>query len=146
MQKNSKVGVVIPATILVISFFMPWINFFISINAWDVIFHSQFIDSIFKYLVLLIPISGIMIVYGTVFNKENYLISKDILFKLPVLILCGIALTIVIEIGTSKRGFRNSDFVNFLKIFGIGFWVTVIASIVLFFLQPRTNQNKYFKQ
>ena len=136
MQSNYKTIIIIVATILFFGFFMPWFKFLLSISAWDIIFGrtSEYINSKIKYVILLIPATGLMIIFCAVFNNNNYPIPKRILFSLPLLIFIGIALDIVFEIDKSKRGFHNFGFENFLKIFGIGFWLTLITSAILPFL------------
>src|SRR5215813_8603964 len=96
MQANNKSIIITTAIILVAAFFMPWLKYFVNFSAWDMIFGEagQYIDTGFKYIAFIIPLSGIMIIYGCAFNNENYPISKVLLFRLPILTL--ITLTIAI--------------------------------------------------
>lgn len=137
MQTSNKSFVVIVAAVLVAAFFMPWIKFFVGISAWDMIFGDvgKFIDTGFKYLALLIPIAGALIIYGAAFNNENYPLQKRLLFAIPILTLAIIILTLATKISGSG-GRRGSDLAEMMeeglfKVLGIGFWLTLIASIIL---------------
>ena len=142
MQTSNKSIIIIVAAVLVAAFFMPWIKYFVSLSGWDMIFGEagQYIDTGFKYLALLIPIAGILIIYGAAFNNENYPVPKRLLFALPILTLVIIILTIVVKINESGGRLRSSDLDNIMQVLGIGFWLTLIASIILPNLQNGSTQ------
>jgi hypothetical protein len=140
MQTNNKSVIITLSAILVAAFFMPWVKFFVSLSAWDMLFGEagRYLDTGFKYIAILIPIAGALIIYGAAFNKENYPLSKQFLFLLPILTLIVIAVAIGAKIGDSGGRMRDSDVENVIKIFGIGFWLTLIASIILPFLNSQS--------
>lgn len=139
MQSNTKGIVVTIAAILVIAFFLPWITLFIGISAWDIVFGGigQYANTPFKYLSILIPVSGALIVYGAAFNGERYALPKGLLFLLPLLTLIALTLALVIRTNEYTRDMRMSDLNTITSVLGIGFWLTVIASIILPFLRSR---------
>lgn len=144
MQTNNKSIIITLAAVLVAAFFMPWLKFFVSLSAWDMIFGQvgQYVDTSFKYLALLIPIAGAMIIYGAAFNDENYPITKGFLFRLPILTLIVITIAIAAKIGEGGGRVRSSGLENLTKVFGIGFWLTLIASIILPFFQSQVSTKK----
>jgi hypothetical protein len=139
MQANNKSLIIIVCIALVAAFFMPWINFFIKISAWDMIFgdYSEFDSSSLKYIVLLIPISAILIVSGAASNKENYIISTRLLFKIPVVSLGIVILAILLSLNEDGERVRVSDLGDIFQVLGIGFWITLIASVALPFLHSQ---------
>lgn len=137
---NNKAVTIVASAVILAAFFMPWISIFgASINAWSILFGDvgKLVDTPFKFVALLIPFSAAMIIYGAAFNEEKYPLTKQILFLLPILTLIVIALVIGAKIGDSGGSLRSSDLENLFKIFGIGFWLTLIASIVLPFLNQQ---------
>lgn len=141
MQTNDKNIIITVAAALVASFFMPWITMFGSINAWDIVFGSagELLNTSFRYIAVIIPVSGILIIYGAAFNNGDYPVSRQLLFILPILTLIVIAIVIGAKISDSGGSMRGSDFENLIKIFGIGFWLTLIGSIILPFLGEETS-------
>ncbi|MEO6851920.1 MAG: hypothetical protein ABI166_14860, partial [Mucilaginibacter sp.] len=137
---NTKNASLVFAAILVAAFFMPWITLFMSVSAWDIVFGnlSQIIDSPIRYLAVIIPIVGIIIIYSAGFNKNHYPIQKSILFCLPIITLFIIAVIIINKIGASNAQNFNGDII---KIFGLGFWLTLISSIILTILGLNTQQQ-----
>lgn len=131
---QNKVLVLAISAVLVVAFFLPWIDYFTSQSAWDLILGntSKYIESSFKYTLLLVPISGVLIFYGSLLSEGSYVIRQKILFRLPILTL--IVITIVIAANISENASESVDFEKFIKIFGVGFWLTVIASALLAFL------------
>jgi len=139
MQTSNKSVIIILAAILIAAFFMPWLKFFVSLNAWDMIFGEagRFINPGFKYVTLLIPITGILIVYGAAFNEENYPVSKGLLFRVPILTLIVLIASFLYKLNDSGLPVRGSDLGDIIQIFGIGFWLTLIAAAILPFMQSQ---------
>jgi len=139
---SNKAVIIVVGAILVAVFFIPWITAFVSLSAWDMVFGNagDMIGSSFRYIAVLIPVAGILIIYGAAFNNENYPLSKSFLFILPILTLLTIGIVIGGELG--KGGGRigsGNDFNEILKVFGIGFWLTVICSVILPFLGQNSS-------
>jgi hypothetical protein len=138
-QSGNKALIIAFGAILVAAFFMPWISAFVSLSAWDMVFGDagKMIGSSFRFVVVCIPIVGILIIYGAAFNNGNYPISKSLLFILPGLILVMIGIVISSKLGLGE-GMSSNGSGEILKIFGIGFWLTLICSIILPFLGQAT--------
>ena len=140
MQASKKAAIIAVGAVLVAAFFMPWFDaVFIRLSAWDIVFGDvgQMLKTPVRFIAALIPTAGLLVIYGAAFNSENYPLPKQFLFLLPVLTLLAIAIIIYVETGDYGRLMRNIDFESFIKIFGIGFWLTQIASIILPFLRGR---------
>lgn len=137
MQNASKSIIIALASALVAAFFMPWFKIIVSLSAWDMIFGeiSKFNESTFKYITILIPVTGLVILYSIVLNNENYLIPKQILFRIPVVTIILIVLSISSKANDFGITFQKSEFESLVKNFGIGFWLTLVASIILSSLQ-----------
>lgn len=112
---------------------MPWIQILVSASAWDMVFGNigEYIDSPIRFIAGIIPLSAAIIVYSAAFNKENYPISKQLLFVLPLITLVVIFFIIINKIGATNFRFSDIKFDEFIKIFGIGFWLTLFSSFVL---------------
>ncbi len=146
MKTNESKGVtILVAAIVLAAFFMPWITFFgASINAWSILFGEVggLVNTPFKYVSLFIPISTAIIIYEEAFNDKKYTISKQLLLLLPILAFIIIALVIAAKINDSGGRIEGSDFGNLFKFFGIGFWLTLIGSIILPFLNQQQAVEK----
>ncbi len=119
------------AAALVISFFLPWISV-VNLSAWDLVFGlpGEFIGSSFRYITVLIPIAGLMILYAEALNKGRYGVSKWLLFFTPLFTLIALTVAIGIKIMESRRSF-DADLGDVLNVFGVGFWLTLIVAIAL---------------
>ena len=142
-QNNSngnKSVIIVAGAILVVAFFMPWITAIVSLNAWDMVFGTvgDVIGSSFRYIAVFIPISGVLIIYGAAFNNGNYPVAKPLLFLVPILTFIVILVVISNKVGSSGGG-SVTDLGNLTKAFGIGFWLTLICSIILPFLRQDSS-------
>jgi hypothetical protein len=144
MQNNNKSIIIIVSAILLVSFFLPWINFFVRISAWEMLFGKMvnYIDTDFKYIAVLIPLTSIIIIYCAAFNNEKYPISKGLLFIMPMLTLIVISMAIVFKIDSNAGRYGSADLESIIKVFGIGFWLTVISSFVLPFINSQSTTAK----
>jgi hypothetical protein len=142
MKSDNKNLVIALAAILLAAFFMPWLKFFVSVSAWDMVFGNvgDMIDSPVRYLAIIMPVSGLIIIYSAAFNNEKYPISKQLLFALPLITLIIIGIIIIGKIGESGNGgeIGNADVGELIKAFGIGFWLTLISSIILPFKSKKS--------
>lgn len=133
MQTNNKTLVVTLASVLIAAFFMPWITYIAGLSAWNLIFGqaSALINTDIKYLAILIPLSGVLIIHGAVFNNEIYSIPKKLLFQIPNITLAIIIIGIAFKVEENGNRVEKLDFERIFKLLGIGFWLTVIASTIL---------------
>lgn len=85
-----------------------------------------------KYLMLLIPISGVLLLLGEL-NNGNYFISRSILSWLPLLTLLYLLL-----VSPIIKGAAIGDVFKALgKGYGIGLWIALASSLVLAFYNPK---------
>ncbi len=137
MPANNKNLIITIGAVLIAAFFMPWIKIFINLSAWDLVIGdaSRIIDSSFRFITIVIPVTGLLVIYGAAFNNQNYPIVKPVLFLLPLLTLLVIAILIRTKLESDFGGITGSYIKQITQIFGIGFWLTLGASIVLPFLK-----------
>jgi len=130
---SSRITVISLALVLILSFFLPWIDTFIQVSAIDILFGSvsKQLESNFKYVILFIPISAGYIVFTELFNKGQYVFSKPVLFRIPFITALLILIVCSIEISKSNRGFRISDVERLIGALGVGFWIMFISAIVM---------------
>jgi hypothetical protein len=84
------------------------------------------------YILLLLPLSGLLLLVGGV-NNGNYILSRGLLCLLPL-----IAIIFILFVAPMIEGAKIGDiFKYFGKGWGIGMWVSVVASLVLAFYSPK---------
>ncbi len=87
-----------------------------------------------KYLILLIPISGLLLLIGE-FNNGNSILPRSILAILPLLTLLYIMIAKPLIDGAAI-----GDIFKMLgKGYGIGMWIAIGASLLLAFYQPKAK-------
>jgi tetratricopeptide (TPR) repeat protein len=127
-QDNNKAIIIALCIALLIGFFTPWLRIFINLSAYDMVFGTagDIINSPLRYIVVTIPILSVIIIYSIAQNEPPS--SKPFLFCLPLLVLIVISILICYKIGGDNLNNLNGDII---KVFGIGFWLTLISSIIL---------------
>lgn len=133
---NKKIITIVSGSILVAAFFMPWIKAFVSLNAWDIVFGTagEFINSSLRYVLVVIPISGVLIIYSAAGKNSLTTKFKSLLTILPLLTLIFVGIVIVNKIDANWGGVSSREFREISNLFGIGFWLTLLCSLVLPFL------------
>lgn len=132
---NRKILTIILAVVLIASFFLP-LGASGSTSAFDVVQLPSFGNSIeailMKYLWLVMPLSGIMLLIGAL-NKETYFLGRGIWAMLPLLAL----LMLLIGIPMMQGAAIGDIFKMVTKTYGIGVWLALVASLVLAIYWPR---------
>lgn len=85
-----------------------------------------------KYLILLIPITGLLLLIGELGN--NYFLGRGLLSWLPLLTLLFLLIINPLINGTKI----DYIFKALGKGYGAGMWVAIISSLVLAFYNPRS--------
>jgi hypothetical protein len=142
MSFKNRMAVSLFAILLLIGFCLPWIGSFAKLNGWDIIFGDRIIrvSTNYKYILILVPTSGLIIFLMSLSNKNYNWISEMILW-IPIVIIITLV-TLVLLLTTKGTGFSNSIMKFLLKISGIGFWLCLIAALALP-LQKTKKKRKF---
>ena len=123
---DRKTLTIVLAVALLAGFFLPWGGG----SGYDLV--SAKGGDWKKYIIVLIPLSGLLLLVG-VLNKGNYMLSRGLLTWLPLLaVLFYIILRPMIDGAAIGDIFKTIG-----KGYGAGLWVTIVASLVLAFYNPR---------
>jgi hypothetical protein len=130
---DKKILTVILAIVLIGCFFLPYMSFMgMSASGYDAVFSGGGGDWK-KYILLLIPVSGVMLLIGAL-NNGNYILGRGIWAWLPLLtviyMIIGQPLIDGEAIGNIFKGLGKG--------YGIGLWVTIGASLVLAIYNPKS--------
>jgi hypothetical protein len=85
-----------------------------------------------KYLWLAMPVSGLFLLIGAL-NNGNYFLGRGFWAILPLLAL----LFLLIGIPVIEGAAIGDVFKVITRMYGIGVWVALAASLILAFYQPR---------
>ena len=121
---DRKTFTIVMAIALIAGFFLP--IFKIGGSAFDIVKGGGNWEN---YLWVIIPICGLLLLLGELNNK--YVASRSLLTWLPLLtiLVCAVIMPLVHK--------SLLDFGTMLKVFGVGMWVMVVASILVAFYNPR---------
>lgn len=124
---DKKMLTIILAVVLIACFFLDWGG---GVSAFDVV-KSKY-GNWQKYIPLIIPISGVLLLIGAV-NNGNYPLGRNTLCWLPLL-----TVLYLIIIKPLIDGAAIGDVFKMLgKGWGIGWWLTIGASLVLALYNPK---------
>jgi hypothetical protein len=121
---DRKTFSIVMAVALIVGFFLPLLK--IGGSAFDVVKAGGTWEN---YLWVIIPICGALLLLGELNNK--YVTSRGLLTWLPLLTIL-VCLIIVPLINKASL-----DFGKLIKVFGVGMWVMLVASILLAFYNPK---------
>jgi len=127
---DRKTLTIILAVVLIGCFFLPYYNFMGKISGLDIVKASG--GDWEKYILLLIPLSGVLLLIGAM-NNDNYPLGRTLLSWLPLLAV----LFWIIGMPLINGAAIGDVFKLIGKGYGIGFWITIGASLVLAFYNPR---------
>jgi hypothetical protein len=120
---DRKTFTIVMAVALLVSFFLPL--FKVGGSAFDIV---KMGGSWQNYLWLVFPICGVLLLVGEL--NSSYAANRGLITWLPLLTL----LFILIIYPLIKKMPLGTDMI---KAFGIGMWVTIVASLILALYNPR---------
>lgn len=130
------------ALVLIGSFFMPYLKdgpvsasgFEILITPKDIA-AKDFALLMIKYIWLLLPLSGIILLIGAL-NKGKYFIARWPWAFLPLVVLLFVVAKIYLD---AKRVGPPATISEIAGELGFGFWVALAASVILAVYHPRSK-------
>lgn len=126
---DRKTFTIILAVVLIGCFFLPYYSGFIGkISGVDMVKGQGDWQ---KYIWLLIPLSGALLLIGAI--NGNYVLGRGLLSWLPLLTL----LYFLIIYPLIKKVPIGDIFKELGKGYGTGLWITIVASVILAFYNPR---------
>lgn len=126
---DKKMLTIILSVVLIGCFFLAYLSFMgAGISGYDMVFSggSGGKGDWEKYILLLIPVSGVLLLIGAL--TGNYIGGRTIWTWLPLLTIVYYLVRMVIE---------GAPVGDLFKVIGIGLWVSLAASLVLAFYNPK---------
>jgi hypothetical protein len=127
---NKKTISLILGGLLILAFFLPYINVagLFKISGFDIVAGGKDMSgekgSLERFVLLLAPLAGVLLILGGI-NGDKSILPRPVL---GILALAGTLYPIIRGLMESK-GEGMSQILSFL---GIGFWISLIASIAIF--------------
>jgi hypothetical protein len=124
---DKKMLTIILAVVLIGCFFLAYWSFMGSgISGYDSVFSAG--GNWEKYIILLVPVSGVLLLIGAL--SGNYIGGRTIWTWLPLLTILYYLVRMVIQ---------GAAIGDLFKIIGIGLWISLAASLVLAFYNPKAK-------
>ncbi len=129
---NRKLFTIILAVVLIASFFLP-VWSISSTSAFDAVqspsYGTGIENMLMKYLWILIPLSGVMLLIGAL-NNGNYFLGRGLWAILPLLAVLYLLIRPMLD--------GNVDIMDMIKGFGVGMWMMLVGSLVLAIYHPKS--------
>lgn len=130
---DRKILSIILGIALIVSFFLPMFSGVLNFSAFEMVKAPSgggldFEMTIYKYVWVLVPLSGVMLIVGAL-NNNQYILGRGLWAILPLLAVLYYIIRPLME--------SNSNIGDMVKRFGIGMWLAVAASLILAFYWPK---------
>ncbi len=130
-MNNNYVFRIILAAAVIVGFFLPWFDYLAMVSGWDIVMSKSGPDTttetIVRYSFLLIPLFALIVLIKSLSGQP----SGFLLRLLPFLVTA--VLSILFAMGEKSE--NGSAGLNvFFQILGSGYYITVIASLLLAFV------------
>jgi hypothetical protein len=133
---DRKTLTIILGSSLIGCFFLPFFkDGLVNISAYDMVFTTPGNNESDRYLWLLIPVSGTLLLTGAL-NNEKYIPNRGILAWLPLLTLVFFIIRLYMR---QNRIDHAAGLESFARIFAIGFWITLGMALLLAFARPKAS-------
>lgn len=127
---DRKTVIIVLALALIVAFFLPLVSVGgTGMSAFDLV--KSKMPGWEKYLYLIFPICGLLLLLGALNN--NYVVPQSLLTWLPFITVLFIILLYPIIQGAKI----DAVFKRIGSNYGVGWWVTIVASTILAFYNPR---------
>ncbi len=123
---DRKMLTIVLAIALIGAFFLPYVNKVSS--GYDAVTASG--ANWETYVWLITPVAGLLLLLGAL-NKEGYILGRGLLTWLPLLTLLFIVIWAKLQ--------YKADLGNMIKGMGYGYWISLIAAVLLAFYNPRAK-------
>ena len=136
---DRKTVAIILALALIGCFFLPYLQYGpVTASGFDLLTAPNISGAdkgllIMKYIWIMIPVAGIMLLIGTL-NNGNFFLGRGIWVFLPLLTLLFVMAMIFRD---AKKTGTNISVSELAKNMGIGFWITLGLSLLLALYWPR---------
>lgn len=129
MGTKSTVRIVL-SIVIIVAYFLPWFQLVISESAFDIITRSggdaDRTGQMIWYASLLIPVMALLCLIQTLSKKTPGGFVRSIPFIITAIFV------LLLYVGINKD--NNVDAKGFFSIFGIGMYLTLVASFLLIFM------------
>ena len=123
---DKKMLTIVLSIVLIGCFFLPYFKFMgAGASGYDIVFAGG--GKAEKYLWLLIPIPAVLLLIGAL-NNGNYIGGRTIWIWLPLLTILYHLIRMVID---------GAAIGDLFKVIGLGLWISLAASLVLAFYNPK---------
>lgn len=128
---NRRYLTIVMAVALLAAFFLPLLNIEgFKPSAFDIVkAPGKSNDVLMKYIWVLIPLSGIILLVGAM-NNEQYFLGRGIWAWLPFATIVFVLIRLYVK--SQEMGAKVSVS-EFAKGFAVGFWIMFAASLILAF-------------
>lgn len=125
---NRKTLTITLGLVLFGCFFLPYMGSgFAKVSGYDAVFKYA-AGSFERYLWLLIPVAAVLLVLGAA--GGNYFLGRNTLVWIPLLTQLFILIRLKME--------TNAGLADVLEMIGYGFWISMIAALLLVFYNPKS--------
>ena len=119
------------AIAVIIAFFLPWFKYGYG-SGLDIVITKNYQEdtatTIVRYSFLLIPLFALIVLIRSISKK-----STNFFIRLLPFLVTALLSTLFI-IGIKQQGATNEEMRGFLNVLGYGFYINVIASLLLVFV------------
>ena len=131
---DKKTVTVILSLALIVSFFLPLFSYGgLGLSGYRIVFGAgSSSGSAVRFLWLLIPIIGIILLFGALDRGPGS--SSDSLSWVPIAVIIFFIVRTFIVVKTA--GGEHYSLGEYVKTLGVGFWIALVASVLLAFYRP----------